>query len=144
MMYVWGHSFEFDNNDNWEVIEEFCEMIGGQDDIWYATNIEIVDYLETFDRLQFAADLSFVYNPSAASCWLAVDGDTHKEIPVSIVLGGNGAKAEFITTARKGDQAVYFDINSYDKIMSLHLNDSILIMEFLIHQCHNYFYLILN
>lgn len=44
---------------------------------------------------------------------LAVDGDTHKEIPVSIVLGGNGAKAEFITTARKGDQAVYFDINSY-------------------------------
>ena len=40
MMYVWGHSFEFDRNDNWSVIEEFSEMIGHRDDIWYATNIE--------------------------------------------------------------------------------------------------------
>ena len=70
MMYVWGHSFEFDRNDNWNIIEEFCEMISGQDDIWYATNIEIVDYNDVFNRLQFAADNSFVYNPSAASAWL--------------------------------------------------------------------------
>lgn len=73
MMYVWGHSFEFDRNDNWNVIEEFAEMMGGQDDIWYATNIEIVDYNELFDRLQFAADNSFVYNPSASSAWLKVN-----------------------------------------------------------------------
>ena len=70
MMYVWGHSFEFDRNDNWNIIEEFCEMISGQNDIWYATNIEIVDYNDVFNHLQFAADNSFVYNPSAASAWL--------------------------------------------------------------------------
>ena len=70
MMYVWGHSLEFDRNDNWNIIEEFCEMISGQNDIWYATNIEIVDYNDVFNRLQFAADNSFVYNPSAASAWL--------------------------------------------------------------------------
>ena len=73
MMYVWGHSFEFDRNDNWNVIEEFCEMIGGQDDIWYATNIEIVEYNELFDRLEFSADNTFVYNPSAKSVWLMVN-----------------------------------------------------------------------
>lgn len=74
LMYVWGHSYEFTNKNNWELIEEFCELVGGRDDIWYATNIEIVDYMEVRNRLQFAADCSFVYNPSVASAWLNVDG----------------------------------------------------------------------
>lgn len=76
MMYVWGHSFEFTKNDNWNIIEEFCEFIGNRDDIWYATNIEIVEYNELFDRLQFFADNQFVYNPSVKSVWIRVnDGD---------------------------------------------------------------------
>lgn len=78
MMYVWGHSYEFDNDDNWELIEQFCESIGNRDDIWYATNIEIVDYMEAFQRLQFAAGSEFVYNPSAQAVWLQVDGDIMK------------------------------------------------------------------
>ena len=60
MMYVWGHSFEFDRNNNWSVMEEFAEMIGHRDDIWYATNIEIVDYNEAFDRLQIFADNEYI------------------------------------------------------------------------------------
>jgi peptidoglycan/xylan/chitin deacetylase (PgdA/CDA1 family) len=80
MMYVWGHGFEFDRNDDWNLIEDFCAMIGGQDDIWYATNIEIVDYNDVFDRLQFAADNSFVYNPSATSAWFAVNDDRIAEV----------------------------------------------------------------
>lgn len=80
MMYVWGHSFEFERNNNWEIIEEFCRLIGGQDDIWYATNIEIVDYNKAFDNLKFAADNSFVYNPNAASVWVCVNDDTVVEI----------------------------------------------------------------
>ncbi len=43
MMYVWGHSYEFTNQNNWELMEDFCKLVGGRDDIWYATNIEIVD-----------------------------------------------------------------------------------------------------
>ncbi|WP_019533155.1 polysaccharide deacetylase family protein [Paenibacillus ginsengihumi] len=73
MMYVWGHSYEFDNDDNWELIEQFCEFIGGRDDIWYATNIEIVDYVKAFQRLRFSASCEFVHNPSAQSVWLSVD-----------------------------------------------------------------------
>lgn len=81
MMYVWGHSYEFDNDNNWELIEEFCEMMSGCDDIWYATNIEIVDYMEAYDRLQFAADLSFVYNPSFQTVWIIVNDKNVVEIP---------------------------------------------------------------
>lgn len=75
LMYVWGHSYEFTDKNNWELIEDFCEMMSGKEDIWYATNIEIVDYMEVAKRLQFAADGSFVYNPSFASAWLNVDGN---------------------------------------------------------------------
>lgn len=80
MMYVWGHSYEFDNNNNWEVIEEFCKYMGGRDDIWYATNIEIVDYMTAAKNLQFSANAEAVYNPSAISVWLELDGGKHVEI----------------------------------------------------------------
>lgn len=73
MMYVWGHSYEFDNKGNWDLIEDFCKLISGKEDIWYATNIQIVDYMEAAKRLQFAADMSFVYNPSVQTVWLSVD-----------------------------------------------------------------------
>lgn len=75
LMYVWGHSYEFDKMDNWNVIEEFCELAGGRDDIWYATNIEIVDYMDIVKMAQFSADGSFVYNPCVQSLWLSVDGE---------------------------------------------------------------------
>ena len=73
MMYVWGHSYEFDNDENWDLIETFCDYIGNREEIWYATNIEIVDYLNAFKNLKFSADSRFVYNPSAMSVWLSVD-----------------------------------------------------------------------
>ena len=75
LMYVWGHSFEFDRQNNWDLIEEFCEFIGGRPDIWYATNIEIVDYLDTLKRLKFSAAGDLVYNPSVAPAWISVDGE---------------------------------------------------------------------
>lgn len=74
MMYVWGHSYEFTDRNNWELMEKFCKMVGHRDDTWYATNIEIVDYMEVCDRLQFSADGTFVYNPSVTSAWINVDG----------------------------------------------------------------------
>ena len=75
LMYVWGHSYEFTRDDNWEVIEKFCEMAGNRDDIWYCTNIEYVDYTEMMNGLQFGADNTFVYNPYAASVWLSVNNE---------------------------------------------------------------------
>ena len=76
LMYVWGHSYEFDNNDNWDVIENFCKYMGGRDDIWYATNIEIIDYMQVLKNLQFSADAGAVFNPSAQSAWLCVNDNT--------------------------------------------------------------------
>ncbi|MBQ3115654.1 MAG: polysaccharide deacetylase family protein [Clostridia bacterium] len=70
LFYLWGHSYEFDNNNNWEVIEKFCEFVGGKEDVWYATNGEIYDYVTAFDRLEFSVDESLVYNPSAVDVYI--------------------------------------------------------------------------
>ena len=64
LFYLWGHSYEFSSDDNWNVIEEFCEYMGGREDIWYATNIEIYDYVQAYQRLVWTADMTKVYNPS--------------------------------------------------------------------------------
>ena len=38
LFYLWGHSYEFPRDNNWNVIEEFASYIGGrEDEIWYAT-----------------------------------------------------------------------------------------------------------
>lgn len=74
LMYVWGHSYEFTTHDNWPVIEDFCAKMAGHEEIWYATNIEIVDYMDAAERLQYTAAADRVYNPSAGSVWIEVDG----------------------------------------------------------------------
>lgn len=74
MFYLWGHSYEFEANDNWQVIEDFAAYIGGREEIWYATNIEIYDYVQAYGRLEFSADGSRVYNPSAMDLYLEKDG----------------------------------------------------------------------
>jgi hypothetical protein len=72
-MYVWGHSNEFDKDNNWALIESFCEIMSGKDDIWYATNIEIVDYMNALKQLRFSANLSMVYNPTALDLVISKD-----------------------------------------------------------------------
>ena len=76
LFYVWGHSYEFDVDKNWKLIEDFCEFISQGYDIWYATNIEIIDYLKALENLKFSSELSMVYNASALSIWIEVNGLT--------------------------------------------------------------------
>jgi hypothetical protein len=40
VFYLWGHSYEFDVDNNWQVIEDFCRLMAGREDIFYATNAE--------------------------------------------------------------------------------------------------------
>lgn len=91
VFYVWGHSYEFERQNNWQLIEEFCQSIGGQEDIWYATNIEIYDYIQSVRRLQFSADGRLVFNPSCCAVWLNVQGDA-REIASGILLDLTSAK----------------------------------------------------
>jgi peptidoglycan/xylan/chitin deacetylase (PgdA/CDA1 family) len=70
LMYVWGHSYEFgDSEERWKLIEDFTDMMQGKDDIWYATNGEIFDYITATKRLEFSANRDKVFNPSTIDIW---------------------------------------------------------------------------
>ena len=74
MFYLWGHSYEFEAKDNWDVIEKFAEYTGGKEDVWYATNIEIYDYIEAWKRLITSADGTRIFNPTAYTLWYSMAG----------------------------------------------------------------------
>ncbi|MBI5830770.1 MAG: polysaccharide deacetylase family protein [Armatimonadetes bacterium] len=74
LLSVWGHSYEFEEKGNWSLIEEFCTRLGGRKDIWYATNIEVFDYLAAVRALRVSADGSFIENPSALPVWIDFEG----------------------------------------------------------------------
>ncbi len=82
LFYLWGHSYEFSRDDNWESIEEFCKTVGMDNDIWFATNMEIYEYIRALKNLEFSADCTIVKNTSSISVWIAVN-----EIPVEIKAG---------------------------------------------------------
>ena len=42
IFYIWGHSYEFDINDEWDDFENFCKFISSRSDIFYGTNKEIL------------------------------------------------------------------------------------------------------
>lgn len=42
LFYLWGHSYEFDERDNWQLIEECCRILAGREDIFYGTNSEVL------------------------------------------------------------------------------------------------------
>ena len=74
LFYLWGHSYEFEAHDNWDVIENFAEYIGGRDNIWYATNIEIYEYVTAYRQLVFSMDAKRVFNPTAYTIYFEKDG----------------------------------------------------------------------
>lgn len=71
MFYVWGHAYEFEEKDNWHVIEDFCEKMANKDDIWYATNMEIYTAWADYMKLETSADGSMIFNPTCRSVWIA-------------------------------------------------------------------------
>ena len=42
LFYLWGHSYEFDANNNWDRLVKVCEKIRSVDDIYCDTNEKIL------------------------------------------------------------------------------------------------------
>ena len=89
LFYLWGHTYEFEQNDNWHVIEDFFKKVGNRDDIWYATNIEVYDYVQAYKSLVRSADGSVIYNPSATDLWISLCNSHSGDEIVKIPAGGS-------------------------------------------------------
>lgn len=75
LMYVWGHSYEFDRDRNWNLIEEFCKMTGGREEIWYASNGEICCYAQAIRQIYTSVDGKILVNGSGLEVYLLRDGE---------------------------------------------------------------------
>ena len=42
LLYIWGHSYEFDVDDNWEYMESILKKLAFHDDIFYGTNSQVL------------------------------------------------------------------------------------------------------
>lgn len=85
LLYIWGHSFEFERNDNWEHIAHICNRLQGRQDVWYATNIEIYEYVMAMRSLVISVDGSMLYNPTAVPLYLQL-GDKRFCLPGGMAI----------------------------------------------------------
>ena len=74
LLYVWGHSWELEVHNHWGIMEDFAKLAGNRDDVWYATNIELYDYVKAFEALHKSAEGDLVYNPTNTKLWLQEGG----------------------------------------------------------------------
>ena len=74
LLSVWGHAYEFDQRDDWDKIESQLNRLGHHDDVWYATNIEVFDYIAAWRQLDVSVDGRYLSNRSATDVCLHAGG----------------------------------------------------------------------
>ena len=77
LFYVWGHSFEFERENTWELIETFAREASGDPDTWYASNGEICEYVTALRNVEMSAGLDRMYNPSALPIYYTASGKNY-------------------------------------------------------------------
>ncbi len=82
LFYLWGHSYEYDSEEKWARMEDICRKLGKHEDVWYATNGEIFDYVQAYNRLEVSVSTKYdmfqsdskgtiVHNPSAIDVYIS-------------------------------------------------------------------------
>ncbi len=95
VMMIWGHSYEHNVYNNWATPnwtgcehrwdffeKELIPTLGGRDDIWYATCLEICDYNQAMKKA--VIENNRIENQSDIPLWFCADGKT-------VVLGAKQA-----------------------------------------------------
>ena len=78
LFYLWGHSYEFPRDNNWERMEDFGKLAGKRSNIWYATNMDIYNYVTAWRKLSFSVEMTQVENRSGFTVWFRVGGKLKK------------------------------------------------------------------
>lgn len=73
LFYIWGHSYEFRAEEDWAYMDVLLQTISGNEKIWYATNLEIHDYIMAQRQLRVSSDETMLHNPTAMDVWVEKD-----------------------------------------------------------------------
>jgi len=83
LFFIYGHSWELDSGEptnSWAYMEALMQRLGGRGDIWYATALEVADYVRAIRAVQPARVENGLYNPSGIDLWLRA-GQTSVRLP---------------------------------------------------------------
>jgi peptidoglycan/xylan/chitin deacetylase (PgdA/CDA1 family) len=90
LMDVWGHSYEIGNDENkWNETEKFFKMVSNNPNIYYAKQIDVVDYINAFNNLKFSVNKNIVMNPSSLTVFFKKDGKTYSVLPGKTIALSN-------------------------------------------------------
>lgn len=73
LLYIWGHAWELKTEEDWEYMENLVRLLAGHEQVWYATNVEMYNYVMAQRNLRISADESMIYNPSNIPVWVERD-----------------------------------------------------------------------
>ncbi len=72
---VWGHSWEMGTDEKkWEETEKFFKLLANNQEIYYAKQIDLVDYINAFKNLKFSVNKDKVTNTSALTVYIKISG----------------------------------------------------------------------
>ena len=74
-----GHSYDLDVMDLWGTMERICRWVSENSDVWAATHIELVRYVQNMNLARIHEGQRI--NESSAELWFRVDGTTFKLQP---------------------------------------------------------------
>ena len=70
LFYIWGHSYEFEEGNGWVEFEDLCKKLNEIPNCWFATNAEIMTYVQAVRAMRFSVDGKFAVNPSASDVYI--------------------------------------------------------------------------
>jgi peptidoglycan/xylan/chitin deacetylase (PgdA/CDA1 family) len=76
---IWGHSWEMGTDKSkWDETEKFFKLLANNPAIYYAKQIDLVDYTNAYRNLKFSVDKSIVLNTSAINVYIKINNKTFK------------------------------------------------------------------
>ncbi len=81
LFYIWGHGHEFKTEQDWKEMEELLKILASNNKIWYATNMEIYQYMMAQKALLISADETYFYNPTSIDVWVEKDKEKIIHVP---------------------------------------------------------------
>jgi peptidoglycan/xylan/chitin deacetylase (PgdA/CDA1 family) len=82
VFFLWGHTYEFNNKNDWPSLERIYKPLAGKPDVWYCTNIQLFDYEYARRQLVIAANKKSAYNPTGLAITILADGN-----PIDVPAG---------------------------------------------------------
>jgi peptidoglycan/xylan/chitin deacetylase (PgdA/CDA1 family) len=77
LFFIYGHSWELDSGEprnNWSYMASLLERLGGRSDTWYATAIEVADYVHAVRAVMSSLDDDSLMNPTGTDVWVRENG----------------------------------------------------------------------